>query len=360
MVESATVVSGPSPPSRKLRSLIYFFAGLAILVAITAVAAPWAFSNAALRTEIAAQIRHVTGLATISQGRAVFVVLPQPHVSIDGVSFADPSGALRIDARYFKGFVRLAPLFAGRIEIASATLGQPDMHIDLDGRPMSPDSVIGRAADASPATAEAASADAARLGAVTLVDGRARLTGKQLSPDLSIDAINMTLDWSKLGAAAVVTGQARIRGENTTMAASIASPAGLLRGRQSALSLKIVAPSFSLSVDGDLASMPNWQFNGHIHAAAPSVRTLLEQAGYFVPLPGPFNDFDADCEATIVATSAVLSGLHLQVDGNDFEGTLAFQARDGAPILSGTLATNRLSLRPFLSSVSPATDRDGQ
>ncbi len=361
MVESATVVSGPSTPSRKLRSLIiYIFAGLAILVAITAAAAPWAFSNAALRNEIAAQIRHVTGLAAIWQGRAVFVVLPQPHISIDGVSFADPSGALRIDARYFKGYVRLAPLFAGRIEIASATLGQPEMHIDLDGRPLPPDSVIGRAADASPATAEAASAGAARLGAVTLVDGRARLISKQLSLDLSIDAINTTLDWRRPGAAAIVTGQARIRGENAAISAWIASPVGLLRGQQSALSLKIDAPSFSLSADGGLASMPTRQFNGHIHAAAPSVRTLLEQAGYFIPLPGPFNDFDANCEATIGAASAVLSGLHLQFDGNDFEGTLAFQARDGAPVLSGTLATNRLSLRPFLSSLSPATARDGQ
>ncbi len=361
MVESATVVSGPSPPSRKLLSLIiYIFAGLAILVAIAAAAAPWAFSNTALRNEIAAQIRHVTGLAAIWQGRAVFVVLPQPHISIEGVSFADPSGALRIDARYFKGYVRLAPLFAGRIEIESATLDQPEMHIDLDGRPMPPDSVIGRAADASPATAEAASADAARLGAVTLVDGRARLISKQLSPDLSIDAINMILDWRKPGAAAIVTGQARIRGENAAIAAWIASPASLLRGQQSALSLKIDAPSFSWSADGGLASMPKWQFNGHIHAAAPSVRTLLEQAGYFVPLPGPFNDFDANCEAIIAASSAVLSGLRLQFDGNDFEGTLAFQARDGTPVLSGTLAANRLSLRPFLASLSPAKGRDGQ
>jgi AsmA protein len=77
-------------------------------------------------------------------------------------------------------------------------------------------------------------------------------------------------------------------------------------------------------------------------------------------LPGPFNDFDANCEATIAAASAVLSGLHLQVDGNDFEGTLAFQAGDGPPVLSGTLATNRLLLRPFLSNLSPATGRDGQ
>lgn len=361
MVESATVVSGSSQPSRKLLSLIiYIFAGLVILVAITAAAAPWVFSNAALRNEIAAQIRHVTGLAAIWHGRAVLVVLPQPHISIDGVSFADPSGALRIDARHFKGYVRLAPLFAGRIEIASATIDQPDMYIDLDGRPMPPDSVIGRAVHASPETAEAASADAASLGAVTLIDGRARLISKQLSLDLSIDAINVTLDWRKPGAAAIVTGQARIRGENAAIAAWIASPASLLRGQQSALSLKIDAPSFSVSADGGLASMPKWQFNGHIHAAAPSVRTLLEQAGYVVPLPGPFNDFDANCEATIAASSAVLSGLRLQFDGNDFEGTLAFQAPGGAPVLSGTLATNRLSLRPFLASLSPATGRDGQ
>ena len=361
MVESATVASGPSPPSRRLLSLIITtFAGLAIVVAIAAAAAPWAYSNAALRNEIAAQIRHVTGLAAVSRGRAIFVVLPRPHISIDGVSFADPSGALRIDARYFKGYVRLAPLFAGRIEIASATLDQPDMHIDLDGRPMPPDSVIGRAANAAPATAEAASADAARLGAVTLVDGRARFISKRLSTDLSIDAINMTLDWRKPGAAATVTGQARIRGESAAIAAWIASPAGLLRGQHSALSFNIDAPSFSFSADGGLASMPKWQFNGHIHAAAPSVRTLLEQAGHLVPLPGPFDDFDANCEATVAAASAVLSGLHLQFDGNEFEGTLAFQARDAAPLLSGTLATTRLSLRPFLSSLSPATGRDGQ
>jgi AsmA protein len=361
MVESATVVSGPSPRSRKFRSLIiYIFAGVAILVAITAALAPWAFSNAALRNEIAAEIRHVTGLAVISLGRAVFVVLPQPHISIYGVSFVDPSGVLHVDARYFKGYVRLAPLFAGRIEIASAALDQPEMHIDLDGRPMPPDGAIGRAAHASPATAEAALADAARLGVVTLVDGGARLTSKQLSTDLSIDAINMTLDWRKPGAAAIVTGQARISGENAAIAAWIASPAGLLRGQQSALSLKIDAPSFSLSADGGLASMPKWLFNGHIHAAAPSVRTLLDRAGYFVPLPGAFNDFDANCEATIAAAGSVLSGLHLQVDGNDFEGTLAFQARDEAPAISGTLAANRLSLRPFLSSLSPTTGRDGQ
>jgi AsmA protein len=364
MVESATVVSGSSPPPRKRlpRILFILFGSAAVLVAIAAATAPWAFSNAALRAEIASQIRHMTGLATLSQGRAVLVVLPQPHVSIDDVSFTDPSGALRIDARYLKVYVRLASLFAGRIEIASATLGQPDMRIDLDGRPMPP--VIGRAADALSATAEAASADETRLGIVTLADGRVRLLRKQLSPDVTpdvtIDAINVTLDWRKPRAAAILTGQAQISGETAAIAAWIASPAGLLRGQQSPLSLKIDAPSISLSADGGLASMPAWQFSGNIHAATPSVRAILERAGYPMPLPGPFGDFEASCDATVSARSVVLSGLHLKFDGNEFEGTLAFQARDPTPVLSGTLATNRLSLQPFLSGFPPAAGHDGQ
>ena len=361
MVEPATVVSGPPPPPRKrLPRILFLVIGAALLVGLAAAAAPWAFSNAALRSEIASQIRRMTGLTIISQGQAVFVVLPQPHVSIDEVSFTDPSGALRIAAHSLKGYFRLASLFAGRIEIASATLVKPDMRIDLDGRPMPPDSVIGRAADAPPATVEAASADEAKLAAVTLVDGRASLTGKQLPAEVTIDAIDVTVDWRKPGASAIITGQARLRGETTAIAAWISSPVGLLRGQQSPLSLKIDAPSLALSANGGLASQPNWQFSGHIHAAMPSMRALLEQAGYSMPLPGPLSDFNANCEAIVSADSAVLSGLRLQFDGNEFEGTLAYQTRDSIPVLSGTLATNRLSLQPFLSGLPPAIGRDGQ
>lgn len=361
MVESATVASGRTTPLRKrLSHIILLLSGVAALVAIAAVVAPWAFSNAALRNEVAGQIRRITGLAAISQGHAVFVVLPEPHISIDDVSFADPSGALRINARYLKGYLRLAPLLAGRIEIASATLGQPTIYVDIDGRPMPPDSRIGRAADAAPATPEATSADEARLGVVTLVDGNAHLTSKSLASDVLIDAINMTLDWRKPGAAASLTGQARLRGETATVATWIAKPVELLRGQQSKIALKIDAPSFSLATEGSLVSMPNWQYAGHIHTAAPSVRELLARADYKVPLPGPFNGFDLTCDAKIAAVGTVLSGLRLQFDGNDFEGTLAFQSSDKIPVVSGTLATNQLSLRPFLSSLPSATGHDGQ
>jgi AsmA protein len=331
---------------------------------IAAAAAPWAFSKAALRSEVAAQIRRLTGLSVISQGHAVFVVLPRPHISVDNISFANPANTIHIDAQYLKGYVRLAALLTGQIEISSLTLGQPDLRIDIsapkrDSEPAFAGSVISRAARAIPTTADAELADSAKLGALTLVDGRARLTSGQPSADLSIDAINVTLDWRKIGAAATVIGQARMHGEPAGVTAWIASPVGLLRGQRSVLSLKIESPSFSLAADGSLAAMPQWQFSGHIRSTAPSLRALLEQAGYHVPVPGPLNDFSASCDASIEPASTILSGLRLRFDGNSFEGTLAFQARGKAPVLSGTLATSQLSLRQLLPGLSSAASRDG-
>lgn len=366
MAAPATSVSDPSPPPRKRwLPIAYVLAFIGAILAIASAAAPWAFSNAALRSEIATQIRKLTGLAPVSQGHAVFVVLPRPHISVDDVRFADPTGALQIDARYLKGYVRLAALFTGRIEIASVTLGQPNIDanldaLNLDGRQIASDTIVGRAAGTRPASAEAASADAARLGTLTLVDGRARVKSAKLSSPMSIDAINITLDWQKVGTAAYLTGSAHIRGETAEFGGWIASPAMLLRGQRSVLSLKINAPSFSFAADGGLLTSPRWQFNGRLRSALPSLRAAFEQLGYRAPPPLPFNGFDASCNASIEAGSAVFSDLRLRLDGNDFEGTLAFQTGDKGSILSGTLATSQLSLRPLLSRLPPAAGRDGQ
>ncbi len=361
MDASAKAAADPSSPlPRRASRLLYVVAGLIVLLAAAASMAPWIFSNAALRGEIAAQIRHLTGLDATSQGHAVLVVLPQPHISVDNVSFADPTGALRIEARYLKGYLRLLPLFAGKIEIASAALGQPNLEINLDGWPLSQDSVIGRAAEAAPATPEALSADAARLGVVTITDGRALVKSKKFTSDISLGGINLTIDWRKPGAAAVATGHASVRGETATVTAWVASPASLLRGQQSRLSLSVDTPSLSIAADGGVASAPRWQFNGRLRASALSLRTVLEQAGYFVPLPGPFTGFSASCDASIEPASAVFSGLRLRFDSNEVEGTLAFQAAGKVPKLSGTLAATQLSLREFQSSLPALATRDGQ
>jgi AsmA protein len=79
-----------------------------------------------------------------------------------------------------------------------------------------------------------------------------------------------------------------------------------------------------------------------------------------VPLPGPFEAMTLRCAADIGPSSATCSDLKLQLDGNDFEGVLALDAAASPPMVSGTLAANLLSLRPFISALPRALGRDGQ
>lgn len=361
MAEMATIAPASSPPPRRrITGLLGILAFGFVFAGMTAAAVPWLFSTNVLRQEILAQIRQTTGLVAISQGHGVFVVLPQPHISIEDIRLADPSGALRIDAKYLKGYLRVTSMLRGRLEIASATLGEPRIAADLDGGPMPSDSAIGRAAKAKSSSRQADSADEARLGVVSLIDGSARLTSRIGRSDLLLDAINVTIDWRKLGSAASLVGTMRFRGQSADIAAVVERPTELLRGEQSPLSLKIDGSALSLSAEGTLAGAPGARFIGRFVAAAPSLRKLVETGGYFVELPAPFEDFAVNADANIGADSASFSNLHLQLDGNDYEGALAVIAGEKRPLLSGTLAADTLSLRPFIANRAPALGRDGQ
>jgi AsmA protein len=360
MTEMATIPPASSPPPRRrITGLIAFLVFALILAGITAAAIPWLFSTNGLRKDILAQIRQTTGLVAVSQGQSVFVILPQPHISIEDIRLADPSGALRIDARYLKGYLRVTSLLRGRLEIAWATLGEPQITIDVDGRPMPSDSAIGRAAEAKSLSPQAGVADEAPLGVVSLFNGGARLTSR-LGADVLIDGINVTVDWRRLGAAARVAGSLRFRGQDASIAAVVERPTELLRGGQSPLSLRINGPALLLSAEGSLASAPAARFAGRVTAAAPSLRKLVETGGYFADLPAPFEDFAVKSDASIGADSASFSSLDLKLDGNEYEGALAVIMSGKRPIISGTLAAGSLSLRPFIENRAPALARDGQ
>jgi AsmA protein len=361
MTEMATPVSAPSPPTReRIKGWIAFLFFAFLLAGLTAAAIPWLFSTNMLRKEMLAQIRQVTGLAAVSEGHAVFVILPQPHLSIEEIRLADPSGALRIEARYLKGYLRVSSLLRGRLEVAWATLGEPQMTIDLDRRSLPSDSAIGRAAQAKSASPQADVADDARLGVVSIVNGGARLTARLGRADVLIDAINATVDWRRLGSAASVAGTLRFRGQAADIAAVIERPTELMRGGQSDVSLKINGRALTLSAEGRLATGPVATFTGRAAAAAPSLRQLIETGGYFIDLPAPFEDFAMNSEASIGADGASFSNLHLRLDGNAYEGALAVMIGEQRPILSGTLAADSLSLRPFIADRGLDLARDGQ
>ncbi|HXW72736.1 MAG TPA: AsmA family protein [Methylocella sp.] len=349
-----------SSARRGLPRIIYVISGVAILAAIVSGLMPWAFSNAALRSEIASEIHRLTGLDIASQGRAVFVVLPEPHISLEKTSFGESGGAIRGEAAYLKGYLRIAALLVGKIEFASITLGKPDVIVNLDKKPVLPRGVVATAANAPPESAEAVLADEAKLAAITLIDGRLEVLSTKLAQPVKLEPLNLTVDWRRLGTSATAVGQAGFSGETAVINAWVANPSRLLRGQQSAISAIIKAPSLSLSLDGELANSSDFAFRGVLHAGSPSARSVAEQIGYQIPLFTPFGTVDLSCDLALSQANAILSNLSLSLDGNTFEGTLAYRNRDSGPLLSGTLATDRLLLQPFFFSFPPAIASDGQ
>ena len=327
---------------------------LVVMLAIGRAAGPYLFRVATLQSEIATQVRLTTGLTLATPGRARFDLLPSPRIKMSAVHVSDPSGTLTIDAEALEGEVRLLPLLVGRLELASATLTKPRLVVDLDGRPVPPDSLLGRAIHAR---AGAGLGGDQRLGAVTLIDGTARLVSRTPRAVPSFSDIDMTLDWRDLDSPATLTGTMRVAGTAADVAAWIEQPSALMRGDRSAATLRLRSAPLDLTASGDVVGAATTSFKGQLTASAPSLAALVALCGKPAALPAPFADLALNGDANVAidragAVTLNLPSLHLTADGNTYEGTLAYQGA-GTPLLSGTLATDQLALQPFLARLPP-------
>ncbi len=328
-----------SPRMRALKIAGLLLASLGAGAAI----APWTVSRGALREEIAAQLRSSSGLYVYTNGASTFSLLPRPTVRLADIAFVDPRGALTIQARELRGTVRLLPLLAGRLELVEATLDRPNLAIDIDGKPMTSAGAAVRAADARPASPEAAKADQARLGVVSFVDGAAQLRrAGQVVETLS--AIDATLDWRTVSSPAALDGAAMWRGRRIALALWIARPSELLRGELSSATAQVRATDIDLAANGALALGARPHFEGRIVASTPSARGLFELAGATPPAFVGRGAASIDCECSASAAALSLSTVKLALGPNTFTGALALRLDEPRPLLTGTLAAKSLSM----------------
>ena len=330
------------------------------LAAFAAAAAPWTLSGEALRRELAEQVLNSTGLRATAEGRATFAVLPRPRIKLENVIISDDHGSLVIHSDILRGNLRLLPLIAGKMELASVNLVSPEITYDHADLPLLRQGAIARASDALPATPAATGADEARLGTISLSDGTARLRRRGAIDPVLIEKINLTLDWPRLNAPASLSGSLAWQGERGEIAGWLGKPTAFLRGDQSPATLKIESPNLQLTASGALSGSPRMHFEGRMNAASPSLRALLGTFGIDVPLPGPLANLTLSGNARGNLQSLALSGLRMTMDGNSFEGALAIQGTQTRPAVSGTLASDLIILAPIISDLPGLTGADGQ
>lgn len=328
-------------------------------LALAAAIAPWTFSTNALLQEIGEQIEASAGLHVAARGRSTFSLLPRPHIAIEEIAFADSTFALTIEAERLRGNVEILPLLGGRLELAGIELLHPHIEIDLERRPLSSAGAAARAAVARPSTPEAEKADRARLGAVAVIGGTARLRSSEGRED-RIENIDATLDWSKVGSPATLDAAFSWRGERPRVIFWAHRPGALLRGEQSPMVMRIDSDSLRLEAEGTVQGGPKPRFTGKLSGASPSLRNALALAHVSAPLPGPFENVQLSAKASVGLRDFQLSELRFSADENDFEGSIGLRHEGDKPILHGTLASNFVSLKPMVADAPPLTGPDGQ
>jgi AsmA protein len=341
--------------NKKLKWLIGAAAGLAVVAAM----APWTFSGAAMRNELAQQVRETTGLIAQASGRTTLALLPRPRIKIEDVTIRDRDGKLIIKSAALRGDLRILPAFAGRMEVSSLSLAAPDIDIDLDGKPLSGEGAIARAIEARSETREAASADRARLASVSIHGGTARLTrsGAVVS---TLETIEATLDWRSLNTPAGLRATFRWADEPVDVTAWLAQPAQVLRGDSSPVSLRLDSPSLTLNADGIATGGQTPSYAGKFSVEAPSMRDILARNAIYLPLPGALGALALSADARATLRSIQLSELQFRLDATSYEGAVILSNHQGRPALMGTLATRSLEIEPLLAQMPALRDGDGR
>lgn len=356
--KGALARAGHALGRRRFRLLAGAAAVLVALIATAGAMAPWLYSPSAAMSAVSGQLQKATGLYVALQGAPRLSLTPRPHVSIDGVAFADRSGALVIEAQSLHGILKLLPLLSGRLDVEQWALVKPRARLDLDRQPIDAPGAVTRAAAARSATPEAQDADDARLGLLGVVDGSLHV--RRDAKEFVFEKIDATLDWRRIGQPAALTGAFDWRGERLQAMLWVARPGALLRGDPAVATARLDGENLKLEAQGVAQTGVNARYSGHVAGSAVSVRDALKLFDLEAPLPGPFGDAQFSAEAVLSAHEATLRALDLHVDGNAFTGELDVRAEDGRPNVSARLQSSFVALKPMLSDAPALVGPDGQ
>jgi AsmA protein len=314
--------------------------GLAVLTT-----AGYLVSADAVRQQVLAEIREVTGLEPVFRGKASVSLFPTGSVNFADVVLGDAKepalSAERLTAR-----LRFFPLLIGRVEIADVALENPRIAIDFQPNGQSNWSALVEALTRSQTTAHRLTAfSEMRINGGTVV---IRDDARQLNETLY--GVEFSLAWPSISKSFGATGRFVWHDAPMDASLTLADFAAALAGNRSGLKLRVSGEPMKAAFEGAISLKPTLKIEGTLAADAASLRSALVWTGQ-KPLPGGgFGRFAIKARTNVVGGSISLSSVNVELDGNAAEGVLTF-AGDGRKILQGTLAADALDLTPYISTI---------
>ena len=334
--------------STRLKRLTAGALGIVVLAAGGLLLAPYFVSQDEARLAAMRALRAATGVEPQIAGAVYLTVLPTPAVRIEEIRLSDgkrPDFA----AAALHASVRLLPLLYGRVEIASLTFEHPYLSVEavengaiVVGLPMR----------------RAAGREQADLPEIRFEKGTVQFKGGGAGGGGPLTDVEAAVASS--GAGVNATGSFRWRGQPATFSLSVGDLAALEGGNRSGLRLRVESEAIKLGFDGGVAYRNGIQADGVVAAETQSLRAVLSQLTAAPPVTrAGFGPFKLKGQLATAASSAALTKLTIELDGNRAEGGLTIKQSGERTVVQATLATDSADFTPYSGGFA-MTDEEGR
>ena len=329
--------------------------GLALLAVTAAgvgalVGASYLISPEAVRAQVLSEIRAVTGLNPTLRGEVSVKLFPTGSVSFGEVVLGE-GGQPALSAERLTARLRFFPLLTGRVEIADVSLERPTILVDVEPNGRSNwSSLIEALARSQKPNAQRAAA----FSEMRIADGTVVVRDKERKVSETFANVAFSLAWPSISKSFGATGRFVWHDEPLNMTLTLSDFAAALAGNRSGLKLRIAGNPLKTAFEGSVSVKPTLKVEGTFAADTASLHDALIWLGQ-KPLPGGgFGHFAIKAKADVVGGTIGLNNVDVELDGNSAEGVLTF-ATDGRQTLQGTLASDKLDLTPYLSTIKLLT-----
>jgi AsmA protein len=314
---------------------------------ISLIATSWFLDRDALRQAVEAQIRAVTGLDLVVNGRIDVSVFPESYVAFHDVGLkgggtADP--ALAVDV--LTANLRLLPLLLRRFEIADVMLLRPHIRVvrDPDGESNWTPFINTIARNMKPDADNQLS-----FSEIRIQDGGLGYEDSVNHLSETLEDIELSLAWPSISRSFAATGQFDWRGERVDGSISASDFIAALSGDRSGLKVRLTSAPLKLAFDGTVANRTSTMMEGTLTVDSESLRDALRWTGQPPPGGSGFGRFALKARANVVGPSIALTNVNVELDGNVAEGVMTY-ANNGRQSLQATLAADALDFTPYVST----------
>ncbi|MFI5023832.1 MAG: AsmA family protein [Alphaproteobacteria bacterium] len=355
--------------------------GLGILVALLVVAAlvaPSFIDWNRYKGEVARRVEEATGRPLAIEGNVALAILPTPRLSVSGVRLASLPGSaspelLRLKA--LEAHVAFASLLAGRIQIESLALIEPQLNLErlADGRgnwqfaPVGPASgARARGEDAgsagNPAAAGAVPAPLPswlQLDHVTIEGGAVSYRDAKTGRVWALGQINGGLNAGSPSGPFRAQGRALAGKLPLTLDASLERLGGK---RPAGVGLRVGITGAQLDFSGSVAdSKDGPEFSGKLRASSPDLSAAAISLGFaeLASLPAFSQSLAFDGNLSMGGQKLVLSQLSLRLGESEASGSISYEPGSTGRA-AATLSLTRVDLDKWLAAkASPGAGQAG-